>query len=68
MSHGERCLGIDYGILSVDHFHVHIVNANLQGSWGMAVGQAHLLDDVISLVGLTTLFATPFADGHWDIA
>ncbi|KAG6872369.1 hypothetical protein C0995_010288 [Termitomyces sp. Mi166 len=32
------------------HFHVHIVNANQVGMVGMAVGQAHLLDDVISLL------------------
>jgi len=35
------------------HFHVHIVNANYQTSMmGMTVGQAHLLDDVISLLEL----------------
>ena len=34
-----------------DHFHVHIVNANYVGLPGMSAGQAHLLDDVISLVG-----------------
>ena len=35
----------------IDHFHVHIVNANYQaGMMGMTVGQAHLLDDIISLV------------------
>jgi len=35
------------------HFHVHIVNANYQGAMlGMSVGQAHLLDDVISLLEL----------------
>lgn len=34
-----------------DHFHVHIVNVNFEGGMlGMTVGQAHLLDDVISLV------------------
>lgn len=33
-----------------DHFHVHIVNVNQGGVMGMTVGQAHLLDDVISLV------------------
>ena len=33
-----------------DHFHIHIVNANLCGTMGLVVGQAHLLDDVISLV------------------
>lgn len=33
------------------HFHVHIVNANYQGGvLGMTVGQAHLLDDMISLL------------------
>lgn len=32
-----------------DHFHVHIVNVN-NAIVGMAVGQAHLLDDIISLV------------------
>ncbi|GLB38749.1 putative scavenger mRNA decapping enzyme (DcpS) N-terminal [Lyophyllum shimeji] len=32
------------------HFHVHIVNANHIGTMGMTVGQAHLLDDVISLL------------------
>ncbi|KAF8228052.1 HIT-like protein [Tricholoma matsutake] len=32
------------------HFHVHIVNANQAGMMGMAVGQAHLLDDIISLL------------------
>ncbi|KAF9451823.1 scavenger mRNA decapping enzyme, partial [Macrolepiota fuliginosa MF-IS2] len=32
------------------HFHVHIVSANLTGSLGMSVGQAHLLDDIISLL------------------
>jgi len=35
------------------HFHVHIVNANYQaGMLGMTVGQAHLLDDIISLLEL----------------
>ncbi|RPD65267.1 scavenger mRNA decapping enzyme [Lentinus tigrinus ALCF2SS1-7] len=32
------------------HFHVHIVNANYQGWPGMSTGQAHLLDDIISLL------------------
>ncbi|KAI0718344.1 scavenger mRNA decapping enzyme [Cerioporus squamosus] len=32
------------------HFHVHIVNANYQGLPGMSAGQAHLLDDIISLL------------------
>ena len=44
------CPSIRCFIPSLDHFHVHIVNANYVGLMGMAVGQAHLLDDVISLV------------------
>ncbi|KAF9465355.1 scavenger mRNA decapping enzyme [Collybia nuda] len=32
------------------HLHVHIVNANQAGMMGMTVGQAHLLDDIISLL------------------
>lgn len=36
---------------SADQFHVHIVHAEYQGLLGMSVGQAHLLDDIISLVG-----------------
>ncbi|KAJ7504454.1 scavenger mRNA decapping enzyme [Mycena galericulata] len=34
------------------HFHVHIVNSNLEAGMGMIVGQAHLLEDVISLLEL----------------
>ncbi|TFK74205.1 scavenger mRNA decapping enzyme [Pluteus cervinus] len=34
------------------HFHVHIVNANYPGTFSTAVGHAHLLDDVISLLEL----------------
>jgi len=34
------------------HFHVHIVNASHWGLKGMAVGQAHMLDDIISLLEL----------------
>lgn len=34
----------------LDHFHVHVVNVEYQGLLGMTVGQAHLLDDLISLV------------------
>jgi len=33
-----------------DHFHVHIVNSNYVGFKGVAAGQAHILEDVISLV------------------
>lgn len=36
------------------HFHVHIVNVNYDGLLGMSVGQAHLLDDIISLLELET--------------
>ena len=39
---------IDLGCL--DQFHVHIVNVNHPMGFGMAVGHAHLLDDIISLV------------------
>ncbi|KAI0330054.1 scavenger mRNA decapping enzyme [Cubamyces sp. BRFM 1775] len=50
--------GLDYGSLrmfihyqpSYYHFHVHIVNVNYQGLPGMTAGQAHLLDDIISLI------------------
>jgi m7GpppX diphosphatase len=34
------------------HFHVHIVNANHTSLRGMVVGQAHMLDDIISLLEL----------------
>ncbi|KAF8625911.1 hypothetical protein AX17_006637 [Amanita inopinata Kibby_2008] len=34
------------------HFHVHIVNVNQTGLMSMTVGQAHLLDDVISMIQL----------------
>jgi len=33
-------------------FHIHIVNANHPMGFGMAVGQAHLLDNIISLLEL----------------
>ncbi|KIM65696.1 hypothetical protein SCLCIDRAFT_112453 [Scleroderma citrinum Foug A] len=32
------------------HFHVHIVHASQSGILGMTVGQAHLLDDIISML------------------
>jgi len=32
------------------HFHVHIVQVNYTGFSGTSVGQAHLLDDIISLL------------------
>ena len=39
----------------IDHFHVHIVNANYQASMmSMTVGQAHLLDDIVSLVSFVS--------------
>jgi hypothetical protein len=34
----------------IDHFHVHVVHIEHEGLAGMTVGQAHLLDDLISLV------------------
>lgn len=34
----------------LDHFHVHVVHIDHEGLAGMTVGQAHLLDDLISLV------------------
>lgn len=34
------------------HFHVHIVNANYIGTMGSTVGQAYLLDHIISLLTL----------------
>lgn len=34
------------------HFHVHIVYTGHVGLYGMVVGQAHLLDDIISLLEL----------------
>ncbi|KAI0088391.1 scavenger mRNA decapping enzyme [Irpex rosettiformis] len=34
------------------HFHVHIVNAGYYGLMGSTVGQAHLLEDIISLLEL----------------
>jgi len=37
------------------HFHVHIVNTNQTGNLGMAVGQAHLLDDIISLLEMESM-------------
>ncbi|KAI1798380.1 scavenger mRNA decapping enzyme [Ganoderma leucocontextum] len=50
--------GLDQGSLrmfihyqpSYYHFHVHIVNVNYHGLPGMSTGQAHLLDDIISLL------------------
>lgn len=52
--------GINYGGVrmyvhyqpSYYHFHVHIVHTGHVGLNGMAVGQAHLLDDIISLLEL----------------
>ncbi|EJD05719.1 scavenger mRNA decapping enzyme [Fomitiporia mediterranea MF3/22] len=35
------------------HFHVHIVNSNYVGLTGMSAGQAHLLEDLISLLELS---------------
>jgi m7GpppX diphosphatase len=38
-----------------DHFHVHIVHVNHEGSAGLTVGQAHMLDSLITLVSDVTL-------------
>ncbi|KIJ65761.1 hypothetical protein HYDPIDRAFT_87392, partial [Hydnomerulius pinastri MD-312] len=35
------------------HFHVHIVHASQAGLMGMTVGQAHLLDDIISMLNIS---------------
>lgn len=39
-----------------DHFHVHVVNANHSGFKGVSAGQAHLLEDIISLVRTLPIF------------
>ncbi|OCH87064.1 hypothetical protein OBBRIDRAFT_837669 [Obba rivulosa] len=36
----------------VHHFHVHVVNANYHGLFGMSLGQVHLLDGIIALLEL----------------
>ena len=46
---GFMCASADLTII-LDHFHVHIVHASQSGILGMTVGQAHLLDDIISMV------------------
>ncbi|KAI6156970.1 scavenger mRNA decapping enzyme [Pisolithus tinctorius] len=54
----ERKYGLERGSVrlyvhyqpSYYHFHVHIVHASQSGIMGMTVGQAHLLDDIISLL------------------
>ncbi|KAJ7077829.1 scavenger mRNA decapping enzyme [Mycena belliarum] len=51
IEHGGLRMYIHYQP-SYYHFHVHIVNANYEAGMGMVVGQAHLLDDVISLLEL----------------
>ncbi|KAI0077616.1 scavenger mRNA decapping enzyme [Panus rudis PR-1116 ss-1] len=51
LSKGSLRLFIHYQP-SYYHFHVHIVNANYIGTMGSTVGQAHLLDDIISLLEL----------------
>jgi m7GpppX diphosphatase len=44
---------LQYGAqLILDHFHVHIVHIYHEGLAGMMVGQAHLLDDVVSLASV----------------
>jgi hypothetical protein len=42
--------GLLYRLTLADHFHVHVVHIEHEGLAGMTVGQAHLLDDLISLV------------------
>ncbi|KAI0353412.1 scavenger mRNA decapping enzyme [Trametes cingulata] len=49
LEHGSLRMFIHYQP-SYYHFHVHIVNANYLGLPGMSAGQAHLLDDIISLI------------------
>ena len=44
----------------VDHFHVHIVHAAQDGTMGMAVGQAHLLEDVVAMVSRFGLSRSSF--------
>jgi m7GpppX diphosphatase len=51
------CQGFTWGIIHsliylTDRFHVHVVNANHVGWMGATVGQAWLLDDIVSLVNL----------------
>ncbi|KAL4063895.1 HIT-like domain-containing protein [Scleroderma yunnanense] len=54
----ERAYGLKRGNVrlyvhyqpSYYHFHVHIVHASQSGIMGMTVGQAHLLDDIISML------------------
>ncbi|KAL7420558.1 hypothetical protein Q5752_004509 [Cryptotrichosporon argae] len=36
------------------HFHVHVVHIQHEGLAGMTVGQAHMLDDIISLLELSS--------------
>lgn len=49
------------GKLTADHFHVHIVHVAHDMLAGMAVGQAHLLDDVINWVSPLFHPITPVA-------
>ncbi|VDB95599.1 unnamed protein product [Peniophora sp. CBMAI 1063] len=60
----ERIAGAKWGLKATElrlfvhyqpsyyHFHVHIVNSNYTGLQGMSTGQAHMLDDLISLLEL----------------
>lgn len=41
--------------MTIDHFHIHVVHIEHEGLAGMTVGQAHLLDDLISLVSFVCL-------------
>lgn len=51
----------------LDHFHVHVVHIEHEGLAGMTVGQAHLLDDLISLVCLP-LLKTDQADAQLELS
>lgn len=43
-------IGLPFLNALADHFHVHIVQVNYTGFSGTSVGQAHLLDDIISML------------------
>jgi m7GpppX diphosphatase len=56
----RRCLT---GLIK-DHFHVHVVHIEHEGLAGMTVGQAHLLDDLISLVSPRPAKSACLTDDH----
>lgn len=47
------CIRTKLSLVFTDHFHVHIVQVNYSGFPGMSVGQAHLLEDIISLLEIS---------------